>query len=389
VIVVGAAAALGSRGSGRRLAWWGFALAALAVIPSFDWGAAVWRALTFGMVRYPGRLLFPAVAALAPAAAAAATRLAWPRRRAVIAGVLCLVVGLALLGSPLEVAVQAAATGLLLAGSGSAAALVAAAALAGRSIGDLHLGRNGAPPPPACLEAQLGHGRVYAVPTSRQQFDWIAGAPVARMTALGYGYTPLRDGRRTVRTFAPLQARALAEHLSRADVGPVGRWWLDSLAAGRLIAHHPVAGFPESCRAWEFGVFDNPAAWPEVQVVRTVPSPGQTPAPAGAVLASEEGDADRRWRVAVAEGSAVLLWSSTPDPGWRATVDGVPATLARGPGILQGIPLPPGEHVVEARYRPPGLLVGGAVSIASLIALLVLARRGRRAGPSGGAAPAP
>jgi uncharacterized membrane protein YfhO len=105
-------------------------------------------------------------------------------------------------------------------------------------------------------------------------------------------------------------------------------------------------------------------------------------------VASEEGDAVRRWRVAVTEGGAVLLWSSTPDPGWRATVDGVPAPLARGPGILQGIPLPPGEHVVEARYRPPGLLAGGAISIASLIALLLLSRRGRRAGRSGGAAPA-
>jgi hypothetical protein len=307
----------------------------------------------------------------------------------VIAGALCLVAGLALLGNPLEVIVQAATTGVVLAGPGSAAAaLVAGAALAGRSIGDLHLGGNGGTPEAACLEAQLGHGRVYSVPTSRQQFAWIATAPVSRMTALGYGYTPLRDGRRTVRTFAPLQSRALTEHLSHADVGPVGRWWLDSLAAGRVIAHHPMPGFSESCRAWEFAVFDNPSAWPEVQVARAMPSPGETPAPAGTLVASDDGDAVRRWRVAVGEGGAVLLWSATPDPGWRAALDGVPATLARGPGIVQGVRLPPGEHVVETRYRPPGLLAGGAVSLVSAVVLLLLARRRRRVGSSGGAVPA-
>lgn len=389
VIVLGATAAVGTRGPARRLAWWGFALATLAVIPSFDWGAALWQGLTQGMVRYPGRLLFLAVVALAPAAAAAATRLSWPRRRAAIAAVLCLVVGLALLGNPLEVAVQAAATGVVLAGPGSAAAaLLAAVALAGRSVGNLPLVSNGAPPPPACLKAQLGHGRVYAVPASRQQFDWIAVAPVARANALGWGYTPLRDGRHTVRTFAPLQARALAEHLARADAGPVGRWWLDSLAAGRLVAQHPIAGFPELCRAWDFAVFDNPAAWPEVQVVRAMPSPGEPPLRGGTVLTDENSDTARRWQVEVGDAGGLLLWSATPDPGWRAAVDGVPVSVQRGPGILQGIPLPAGEHVVEARYRPPGLLAGSAVSIASLVALVFFGRRGRRTKVSGGAQPA-
>jgi len=389
VTMLGAVAAIGRRRPARLLAWWGLALVALAVVPSFDWGAALWRAVTQGMVRYPGRLLFVAVVALAPAAASAATGFAWPRRRAAIAAALLLIVGLALLGNPLDVAVQAAAAGVVLAGPGSAAAALAAAvALAGRSVGGLHLGRDGVPPPAACLEAQVGRGRVYAVPTSRQQFAWLAAARVMRMNALGYGYTPLLDGRRTARTFAPLQARALAEHLAHADAGPVGRWWLDSLAADRLVAHHPIAGFPELCRAWEFAVFDNPAAWPEVQVVRAMPAPDQPPIPAGDILAGEDGDTTRRWRVAVADTGGLLLWSATPDPGWRVAVDGVPVPVQPGPGILQGIPVPLGEHLVEARYRPPGMLLGGAISMASLIALLLLARRGRHAGTSGGADPA-
>jgi uncharacterized membrane protein YfhO len=70
------------------------------------------------------------------------------------------------------------------------------------------------------------------------------------------------------------------------------------------------------------------------------------------------------------------------------TVDGVSVAVQRGPGILQGIPLPPGQHAVEARYRPPGLLVGSVVSIASLGVLVVIGRRGRRARVSAGPEPA-
>ena len=389
LLVLAAVAAVGRAGPERRLAWWGLALLAFAVVPWFDWGAALWRVATQGMVRYPGRLLFVAVVALAPAAAAAASRVAWPRRRAAVAAGLGLVVALALLGNPLEVAVQAVATGLVLAGPGStAAALVAAAALAGRGVDALHLGRAGEPAATVCLEAQRGAGRVYAVPTSRQQFAWLATDPVTRMTALGFGYTPLRDGRRTVRTFAPLQARALSGQLAPADAGPAGRWWLDSAAADRFVSHHPVTGFPELCRAWEFAVFDNPAAWPEVQVVRAMPAPGEAPQRVGAVLDDRRGDDRRRWRVAVEGGEAVLLWSSTPDPGWRFTVDGAPVAPARGPGILQAVALPPGEHLVEARYRPPGLVAGAAISALAVLVLAALVRRSRRAGRSvrGGAA---
>lgn len=383
LLVLGAAAAAGRAGPQRRLAWSGLALVALAVVPSFDWGATLWRGLTQGMVRYPGRLLFVAIAALAPAAAAAAGRIAWPRRRAALAAAMCLAVLLALRGNPIEVAVQAAATGFVLAGPAStAAALVAAAALTGRDVGALRFGQAGRPAAAACLEAQSGRGRVYAVPTSRRQLDWLAPDPVARMTALGFGYTPLRDGRRTVRTFAPLQARALTDHLAPADAGPGGRWWLDASAADRLVAHHPVAGFPELCRAWEFAVFDNPGAWPEAQVVRAMPAPGTAPERAGSVHDDQRGDDARRWRVAVEGGNAVLLWSSTPDPGWRFAVDGVRSAPTRGPGILQAIELPAGEHLVVARYRPPGLVVGAAVSALAALLLALMLRRSRRAGRS-------
>jgi len=41
------------------------------------------------------------------------------------------------------------------------------------------------------------------------------------------------------------------------------------------------------------------------------------------------------------------------------------------------VPLPPGDHEVEFRYRAPGLLPGVFVSLAALVACAVLWRRGR------------
>ncbi|MFH1177993.1 MAG: hypothetical protein V1750_11345, partial [Acidobacteriota bacterium] len=71
--LVFAAAALGSRGAGRRLAAWGWGLAGFAVLAGTPPGQELWRLVTAGLLRYPGRLLFVALAAWLPAAAAAAS----------------------------------------------------------------------------------------------------------------------------------------------------------------------------------------------------------------------------------------------------------------------------------------------------------------------------
>jgi uncharacterized membrane protein YfhO len=65
----------------------------------------------------------------------------------------------------------------------------------------------------------------------------------------------------------------------------------------------------------------------------------------------------------------VLLWLETPDEGWRLRVDGRPAEAVAGPGILHGVAVPAGDHEVSARYRPPGLGGGAAISLVSLVVL--------------------
>ncbi len=65
-------------------------------------------------------------------------------------------------------------------------------------------------------------------------------------------------------------------------------------------------------------------------------------------------------------------------PGWRARVDGRPAAVARGEERYMQVAIPPGRHELELRYEPPRFLPGLAISFASLLAVLWLARPGRR-----------
>jgi uncharacterized membrane protein YfhO len=76
-----------------------------------------------------------------------------------------------------------------------------------------------------------------------------------------------------------------------------------------------------------------------------------------------------------AQTDGVFLWLFAPDPGWRFVVDGKKVKPIRGAGILQGVPVAAGDHEVRVVYRPPGLLAGLVVSLASLFLLGVLWRR--------------
>ena len=202
-------------------------------------------------------------------------------------------------GASWRTAVQGVAAGAALAGPGApVAALLGGAALMPAHVRVLVLRPTASQEAAACLEAQReGTPRIYALQPSWDQLGWVSGDR-ERGRSLGWGYTALSDGRRTVRTFAPLQSVRLTRHLEEADRGPAGRWWLDALGARRVVAHHPVPGFPVLCQERGVTVFDNPQAWPEVTVVRAMPRPDQAPEAHGEVVASAGGDDWRRWRVA-------------------------------------------------------------------------------------------
>ena len=71
-----------------------------------------------------------------------------------------------------------------------------------------------------------------------------------------------------------------------------------------------------------------------------------------------------------AGGPSYLVTSETDYPGWRATIDGRPATLSTTNYAFRGLPVPAGAHKVTMEFHPTTLIWGAAISTGVLVALL-------------------
>jgi hypothetical protein len=74
-----------------------------------------------------------------------------------------------------------------------------------------------------------------------------------------------------------------------------------------------------------------------------------------------------------APGAQLAVLTESFDPGWRATIDGQPATPIPAYGDLLAVPVPAGDHRVAFDYLPPRLAAGKKVSLAGLGVLLAAA----------------
>lgn len=68
----------------------------------------------------------------------------------------------------------------------------------------------------------------------------------------------------------------------------------------------------------------------------------------------------------------ILVLNDAFHPGWRATVDGKPAKVHRVNQIMRGVILPPGDHVVEFRFAPRSLVIGGGLTTLGLLIVVFL-----------------
>ncbi len=68
----------------------------------------------------------------------------------------------------------------------------------------------------------------------------------------------------------------------------------------------------------------------------------------------------------------VLLLTIPYDRGWRVTLDGEAVAPMEIQDCLMAIPLTAGEHTLDMRYTPPGLIPGAAVSALAVIACVGL-----------------
>jgi hypothetical protein len=71
------------------------------------------------------------------------------------------------------------------------------------------------------------------------------------------------------------------------------------------------------------------------------------------------------------ETAGLLVLGEVWYPGWRALVDGLEVPIRRVEGTLRGVTLDPSAHTVEFGYRPWTAWAGFAISITTMLALLV------------------
>lgn len=103
-------------------------------------------------------------------------------------------------------------------------------------------------------------------------------------------------------------------------------------------------------------------------------------ASAGGTVRWLERRADRQRLETTSPQPALLVLADAFDPGWRASLDGVPQALLRANVAFRAVRVPEGRHVVELRYRPRAVIAGGVVSGAALVVaagLLVVRGRAR------------
>ena len=72
-----------------------------------------------------------------------------------------------------------------------------------------------------------------------------------------------------------------------------------------------------------------------------------------------------------ATGPGLLVVSEYYYPGWHALVDGEPAGIVRAEGVLRGVYLSDGEHLVEMIYRPRAVALGAILTVLVLVVLTV------------------
>jgi hypothetical protein len=122
-------------------------------------------------------------------------------------------------------------------------------------------------------------------------------------------------------------------------------------------------------------VIDDPGFDPRRELILAA---GRARAPDPAFAANVRVEAllpDRTVLAAELSGPGHVVLVDTFDPGWRATVDGVPAPVVRANVAFQAVAVTAGAHRIELVYRPRSLVVGLAVTGAALGVALVVGRR--------------
>ena len=72
-----------------------------------------------------------------------------------------------------------------------------------------------------------------------------------------------------------------------------------------------------------------------------------------------------------ASGAGYLVLADAVQTGWRATIDGAPATIVAADHAFAAVAVPPGVHVVRFSYDGAARTAGVWVSVATLLVLVL------------------
>ena len=356
------------------------AFALLATLPEIGAGR-LFVILTGGLVRYPSRFALIGLVLLLPLTGKGADewRGGGGRRLAIVVSVLTLL-ACVVSGHPMRWwAAGAPAVLMLVAALAPArrplrtAALVAG--VAGMVVAGLPL--IGLRPVAEIRAAQptwpeaVGGGRVYVPTPAEDVMPWLASGLGARRL-WPVGYLNLEEGLTLARTDAPVANDRLASHITITDEGPANRWWLDALAAEWIIlpeGNGLPKGMEQVANRGGMRLLRNLDAMPVMWLADRPPDPDRPGSRIGEVTEQ------------VLSGNVCAMEASTPTEGWlsvslapvngwRWHLDGGPVELEQGPGIIQYVRVPAGDHRLEGRYRPPMYMVTTVFSGCAVLVVL-------------------
>ena len=227
-------------------------------------------------------------------------------------------------------------------------------------------------PEVALVRAQAGSGRFYddgaddASTVARRTRD--AGGLDPLHPAVGVAFGIRYAGENDVDRMTPAPSARFARALAGL------RWGEEKVARLRTLGVMVVrtaAAPPDPPGVVEVGRFG------EDRILRVDNARAEfsvLPRGAGIVTVEERRAGRARLRVRVGLPAAVLSVARTFDPNWHARLDGAELAIHASDGYLMAVNVPGGDHEIALAYENPAFFSGAALSLASLLAVALLAR---------------